>query len=268
MATHFTCPSCQKTLRVSDKLLGKYLTCPACAKPFWADAYANTPVKSPLAPTAALNTHSAKPPTDHGYWNSVGLTAFVLIAAGLFVLGGTAIVILLPKRAALEAAKRASENQPSSMPENASAYISRGLAKLEEKSYDQAIEDFNEAIRLDPKDALAYNNRGLAWLAKESYDQAIEDFNEAIRLDPKDASAYSSRGWAFLAKKDYDRAIEDFDKAIRLDPKDASAYSSRGSAFLAKKDYDRAIEDFEEAIRLDPKHPLAHKGLAIAKGRL
>ena len=43
----------------------------------------------------------------------------------------------------------------------------------------------NEAIRLDPKYSAAYNNRGNACNDLGEPQRAIEDLNEAIRLNPQ-----------------------------------------------------------------------------------
>src|SRR5262249_13359369 len=69
-------------------------------------------------------------------------------------------------------------------------------------------------------------NRGMAWHNKGDYRKAIEDYDEAIQIDPKNSLYYFSRGDAGAAKKQYDRAIRDFDEAIRLDPNRAYAYDS------------------------------------------
>ncbi len=53
----------------------------------------------------------------------------------------------------------------------------------------KSLEDYNEAIRLDPKDAAAYYNRGLAKNSLEQYKEAIEDFDEAVRLELKHVKA-------------------------------------------------------------------------------
>src|SRR5437899_11554527 len=63
------------------------------------------------------------------------------------------------------------------------AFNSRGNAHLSTRNYDRAIDDYNEAIRLDPKFAIGFNNRGLAYLREGRIDRAIEDFDKAIRLN-------------------------------------------------------------------------------------
>ena len=58
---------------------------------------------------------------------------------------------------------------------------------------EEAIADFDEAIRLDPNDAGAYNNRGVVKKWLNQLEEALIDFDEAIHLNPDDADAYSNR---------------------------------------------------------------------------
>ena len=55
-----------------------------------------------------------------------------------------------------------------------------------------------------------YNNRGVAYADKGEYDRAIQDYDEALRLDPSQAVAYNNRGNAYIDKGDFDRAIADY----------------------------------------------------------
>src|SRR5215475_9343965 len=64
--------------------------------------------------------------------------------------------------------------------------------------------------------AAAFYNRGIAYRGKGQFDRAIQDYDEAIRLNPNNASAFFMRGNAYAGKDQYDRAIEDYDRAIRL----------------------------------------------------
>ena len=46
------------------------------------------------------------------------------------------------------------------------------------------MQDYDEAIRLDPQDAVAYYNRGVAYKNLGQTERANQDFAQAIRLDP------------------------------------------------------------------------------------
>ena len=140
-------------------------------------------------------------------------------------------------------------------PSFSEVYTARGNTWLARKEFDKAIADFGVGLRLDPNDAKAYTSRGLARVLKKEYERAITDFNEAIRLDPRNASAHDNRGLAWFYKKAYDRAIDDCSEAIRVDPSSVSAYNHRGNAWLASKKPDKAIVDYDEAIRLAPGQP-------------
>jgi len=91
----------------------------------------------------------------------------------------------------------------------------------------------------------AYLKRSNAYNGKREYDRAIEDLDQAIRLDPNFAPAFYNRGYVYSGKREYDRAIQDFDQAIRLDPNYALAFNNRGIAYNGKREYDRAIQDYD-----------------------
>jgi tetratricopeptide (TPR) repeat protein len=144
--------------------------------------------------------------------------------------------------------------------EEAQAALERGIKHHENKDYDQAIKEFNEAIRLNPKNAVAYAYRGDVYRMKSQNDLAIKEFNEAIRLDPKNVDAYSCRGDVYRMTGQYDQAISDCTEAIKLDPYNAFAYANRGEAYRKKERYDQAIKDFNEAIRFNPNNAMSYAG--------
>jgi tetratricopeptide (TPR) repeat protein len=95
-------------------------------------------------------------------------------------------------------------------------YFDRGVAYGQHGSYDKAISDFNEVIRLNPKLAEAYYSRGVTYWYKGNHDRAVADFNEAIRLDPKLAMAYYGRGCFYLSYGYRAQAEADFAQAKML----------------------------------------------------
>jgi tetratricopeptide (TPR) repeat protein len=102
--------------------------------------------------------------------------------------------------------------------------------------------------------AVVYSNRGTAHLNMEEYDQAIQNYDKAIELNPNLAIAYNNRGNAYEDKGEYDRAIQDYDKAIELNPNLAIVYNCRGNVYVDKGKYDQAIQDYNKAIELDPEN--------------
>ena len=131
------------------------------------------------------------------------------------------------------------------------AYNNRGLAFYKKGQLDQAIEDFNRAIALDPAFFKAYLNRGAAFVNRGQFDQANADFDEAIALHPSYPEAYNAKGSLFGMSGALDKAIEQFSKAIEINPDYSAAYGNRGAAYSLLGRNDKAVEDLDRAIQLD-----------------
>lgn len=131
------------------------------------------------------------------------------------------------------------------------AYNNRGAAQLELGRYQAAIDDFAEAIRLQPDFADAYYNQGNAWLALNEFNLAVSCFDEAIHLKP-DCVAYNQRGIAKSKLSQYKTALNDFDKAIELKPDEAGPFSNRGVVKFELGEHEAAFADFDWAIQLQP----------------
>jgi tetratricopeptide (TPR) repeat protein len=147
----------------------------------------------------------------------------------------------------------------------AEASNNRGIAYAVKGEYDRAIDDFNKALEINPKHAEAYYNRGLAYAqGKDAYDRAILDFNEVLEINPRDAVAYYNRGNAYRNKGEYDRAILDINKALEINPRLAEAYNNRGGAYFMKDEYDRAIEDYNKALEINLRLAGAYNNRGMA----
>ncbi len=80
----------------------------------------------------------------------------------------------------------------------------------------EAIAEYDEAIRRNPMHPLAYYNRGNAHLDLGQYQLAVNDYSEAIQVYPWDAEVYAARAFCFaLLGRDED-AQQDVERAVHL----------------------------------------------------
>ena len=92
----------------------------------------------------------------------------------------------------------------------------RGLAKNALGQYEAAIDDCDEAIRLNPENAYAYKNRGLVKHFLGQHGEAIADYKEAIRIQPNLAENLYSRGKDKASFGHIQSARLDFEPALEL----------------------------------------------------
>ena len=69
---------------------------------------------------------------------------------------------------------------------------------------------------------------GDSLMKKGQYEQAIEKFDKAIKLNPDEVANYASRGAAFNMLRRYKRAIKEYDEVIKFEPKNPDAHGNRG----------------------------------------
>ena len=141
-------------------------------------------------------------------------------------------------------------------------YIKRGGAYMQRQSFDKAIQDFSEAIRLSDAD-LAYFGRGMALGRDGLINEGINDLSVYIRRHPLSSIAYTKRGVRYLWKGEIGRAKNDFLKAISIDAGNAEAHDDLGVIYARDRDYDNAIKHFKDAIRLEPTYHKAYHNLAL-----
>lgn len=130
-------------------------------------------------------------------------------------------------------------------------YSMAAYKKLESKDWLGAIADFTEEIRVQPN-SIAYFFRGYAYQNLEQYENALDDYTNAILLSADAAMPYLLRGIVFYELKQYEKAASDYTEAIRLTPSSpnsadlylyrANAYDRLGKLSLAEQDRKKAKE--------------------------
>jgi len=149
-------------------------------------------------------------------------------------------------------------------PDRASAKLVLRLGNDAAKAgnWGRAIENYTEAIRLNPHYAMAYSNRGHCFSVQRQYEKAVADLNKAIELDPNLPIAYGNRALAWINRQKYGRAVEDLTVLLEMRPDDAAVYYQRGGAWYHLGHLEEAMADFEKAAELKSDFARAHNDLA------
>lgn len=133
------------------------------------------------------------------------------------------------------------------------AYVIRADISIKrEKDYERALEDMNEAIKLQPHYAGFFINRAFLRYNLDDYFGAMADYDYAISLDPTNVVAYFNRGLLLAEVHGNDRAIQDFTKVLQLNTDDYRALLNRSRLYEETGNYNLAIEDLNKVIARFP----------------
>jgi len=139
------------------------------------------------------------------------------------------------------------------------AYIRLGIlySKLPKKNKKRALayDYFNSAIDLRPDFIEAHYDKAMFCQENDLTDEALEEYEKIIAIDPKFESAWHNKGYIYLIyKSNYKLAIEYFTKAIEIKPTYVGAFHNRALAWLKLGDIQRAKDDFNSALAIDPQY--------------
>ena len=131
----------------------------------------------------------------------------------------------------------------------AEIYVCRGEALANLGAWQEAEDNINEALQLQPYLAPAYHARGNLRRLQAQLDEAINDYTTAIHIEPDYDEAYFSRALAFEDRRRYTEAEADLTRALLLNKNISQAYEIRGRVRAAQFKYDLAIEDITLYLR-------------------
>jgi tetratricopeptide (TPR) repeat protein len=162
--------------------------------------------------------------------------------------------------------------RPDTQPAAYEAYI-RGRGYLQEyekpENIDNAITEFNQALKIDPNYAPAYAglgegywigyqqlNRGTDWLA-----HASTNCEKALALSTRLAEGYTCLGNVSLGTGTYEKAVEQFQRALELNPGSDYALVQLADAYQKLGNPQAAEAAYRKAISLRPNYWGVYSGL-------
>lgn len=233
------------------------------------------------------------------HWPRLSGRAYVSAAAALILIAGAVSVTRL---AAYESAVSIWQDATVHQPDDPMAHYNLGVALMDDgRPPEDAMTQFEEALRLDPEHTGALDNLGIVLHRLGREQDALSRFEQALRIDADDAVAHNNigailtsagrpseaighlrlalalqpdspkakthlnLGQALLGTTDHaDEAVVHLEEAVRLAPDDADTQYTLGAALLRFGRPEDAIPHFERALRLNPNDAEVHKDFGTA----
>jgi tetratricopeptide (TPR) repeat protein len=132
---------------------------------------------------------------------------------------------------------------------NVEALIVKGNAIDKKRKFEQALECYDKALKIDPKNITALVNKALTLEEIDSKNDEIKSLLEkAITLDSTTSNTMASKGTAYLTLGKFEQALECYDKALKIDPKNIIAVVNSGVAWTRLGYQEKAISYYDRVI--------------------
>jgi eukaryotic-like serine/threonine-protein kinase len=151
-------------------------------------------------------------------------------------------------------------------PNHVNSYMARAvLYYTHNRQLDQAIQDLNQVLKLQPEMIDAHINRGLVYYSLRQFKKALVDLDWVLERNQAPARVWFIRSSVKRAMGDEAGADDDRRRAMETEPADPISYVSRGVAMLAT-DPEAALADFNRAEEMCPRfvHALQNRAYVLA----
>ena len=146
-------------------------------------------------------------------------------------------------------------------PELPESYVALGDYYFAKNTPDLALNQYNQAIKMDPKFVQGYARVGQMLIEKSQYKEGAEMLSKAMEIDPNYAPAYKQMGELWLRAKDYPKARDNYRKYVELTGDDLLAKQRYASFLFLTEDYQGTIAVLKD---LDIESNLKNRLLGMA----
>ena len=149
-------------------------------------------------------------------------------------------------------------------PDSADAHIGLGTAMSKLGRSEDAIRHWEEALRIKPDYAEAHYNLGLTAQQSGRLPEAVEHYEQVLRIKPDDLEAHHNLGVALGQAGRSREAMEQWEQVLRINPDSAEAHNNLGLALAQLGRVTEAMGHWEQALRINPDFAEAHANLGLA----
>jgi tetratricopeptide (TPR) repeat protein len=136
--------------------------------------------------------------------------------------------------------------------------LERGLKHLSEGHWDEAIDEFEEIVRIAPSFIDAHIKLGEVYYLRGDLDESVSEFEAALRINPDCVEAHVGLGKVYGKRGRWEDATLEYETALEVDPNSADAHYRLGRTYQVQGVLEDAARELESVLRIDPDFSRAH----------
>ena len=133
-------------------------------------------------------------------------------------------------------------------------YGTLGDVKQELEKWQETVDAYERALRLDPENITAMNNYAYYLsVREENLEKALEMATEAVESNPENSSFLDTLGWVYFKMENYEQAHNYIQQSIDTGEASAEVFEHMGDVFEAQGEIEEARDWWEKALDEEPE---------------
>lgn len=131
--------------------------------------------------------------------------------------------------------------------------------------FNEAIQVYQKALKLDPDFAEVYNNLGSILETEGKLEAAVTCYQQALKIKPDLSQAYNNLGNVFKKQNKLEAAIQFYQQALKITPDWAETHYNLGTALNDDGQLEAAIASYRQALKIQPDYAVAKFGICMSQ---
>lgn len=140
--------------------------------------------------------------------------------------------------------------------------IHKGMDKVRQGLYDEAIEIYDRVLSMNPENTHAWNNRGVALFSAGRSEEALECYDRSIGIDPENLDALRNRGYVLRSMGRMDEAMKAYDRVMGAGG-DESDLESIATVLVGMGLLAEALDCLNQAMSINPTERIEKEIIAL-----
>lgn len=146
--------------------------------------------------------------------------------------------------------------------------MEKRIRKIVENTHQETIAEiqlmFTIAEKIEAMNhAPSHVKMGLLFVKNNLMQDAIDQFNKAININPREIDAYNNLGISYIKMQDYSVAVKVLENALKIEDGYADLHHNLGLAYHYEKQHYKGLDHIQKSLRINPDYQIARYNQAL-----